>query len=249
MSLVFGSREVSVGPTVGFQGDVVGSPSPSSAYVSKHQLSSTSNPISTGEEENDKQRRRISCFSVDPDLSNSSDNSAIDGFDDDDDDSDDDESRSTTEVGEDDENEVRSKFKGSLCSMESLEDSLPIKRGLSNFFSGKSKSFASLSDATTVKSLEKTENPFNKRRRTLIACKWSRRAFYSSMNPVSMPLLALNEDEEEQSDLDHEVVKNNKEDDDDDDSDNSISYISHRERKIRSFKPSRCFSLTDLQQN
>lgn len=129
MSLVFDiSREVSVGSTLGFQGNDVIVSSSTEAYVSKHRLSSSSSSASSSNEEmKDLQQNRsmISCFSVDQDLSSSlSDSSSIDGLDDD---SDDDQSRSTVENGEENENEVRSKFKGSLCSMESLEDSLPIK--------------------------------------------------------------------------------------------------------------------------
>ncbi|XVF89467.1 hypothetical protein PTKIN_Ptkin19aG0132700 [Pterospermum kingtungense] len=94
-----------------------------------------------------------------------------------------------------------------LPSLACLEESLPIKRGLSNHYAGKSKSFVNLSDViSSVKDLQKTENPFNKRRRVLIAnkLKWSRKSssssssssssFYSWQNPNSMPLLAFNED-------------------------------------------------------
>ncbi|XP_020240307.1 uncharacterized protein LOC109819114 [Cajanus cajan] len=84
-----------------------------------------------------------------------------------------------------------------LASLDSLEDSLPIKRGLSNHFMGKSKSFTDLSQVNTVKELQKQENPFNKRRRVQIASKWSRKSsFYASSNPKSMPLLPLHEDED-----------------------------------------------------
>ncbi|CAI0414379.1 unnamed protein product [Linum tenue] len=94
---------------------------------------------------------------------------------------------------------------GSLGSIDALEDSLPPKKGLSNYFAGKSKSFASLSDAclavSQAKDLEKPEHPFNKRRRILMANKWSRRSsFYSWHNPKSMPLLTLNEDDDESGD-------------------------------------------------
>ncbi|GMI92416.1 hypothetical protein HRI_002910900 [Hibiscus trionum] len=95
---------------------------------------------------------------------------------------------------------VSSRASGSLGSLGSLEDSLPIKRGLSNHYAGKSKSFANLLDVSTVKEMEKAENPFNKRRRILLANKWCRSrksSFYSWQNPNSMPLLALNEDDEE----------------------------------------------------
>ncbi|MCL7027891.1 hypothetical protein MKW94_015426 [Papaver nudicaule] len=230
MSLVFDSRGVSVGPTVGFQGgsSVSGSPS---AYVSnKHRLSLSSSSSSSNEEEN----TRVSCFSVDPDLS--SDNSSIgEGLDD----------------SDDDENEVGSNnLNGALSSMDSLEDSLPIKRGLSNYFTGKSKSFGNLSEVTTLKSLAKTENPFNKRRRTLIAYKLSRSRsnFYSSVNPISMPLLTLHEDEDYQreEEEDEETDSDRNKDNDSEDSDSSVSNRNHRERKIKSYKPTRSFSLTDL---
>ncbi|CAJ1972204.1 unnamed protein product [Sphenostylis stenocarpa] len=94
------------------------------------------------------------------------------------------------------EEEVHNTLK-SFASLDSLEDSLPIKRGLSNHFMGKSKSFTDLSQVNTVKELQKQENPFNKRRRVQIASKWSRRSsFYTWSNPKSMPLLPLIEDED-----------------------------------------------------
>jgi len=72
-----------------------------------------------------------------------------------------------------------------------------LRRGLSNHFMGKSKSFTDLSQVNTVKELQKQENPFNKRRRVQMASKWSRRSsFYSWSNPKSMPLLPLLEDED-----------------------------------------------------
>jgi hypothetical protein len=58
--------------------------------------------------------------------------------------------------------------------MDALDDALPVKRGLSNFFSGKSRSFANLQDAasavSSARDLAKPENPFNKRRRVLRCC-------------------------------------------------------------------------------
>ncbi|KAI3956487.1 hypothetical protein MKX01_016900 [Papaver californicum] len=236
MSLVFyGSREVSVGPSVGFQG-VGSSPAPAAYVSNKHRLSLSSSSSSSSSNEEDI--TRISCFSVDPDLSS-------DNFSDSLDDSED-----------DDENEAGSNnLNGALCSMESLEDSLPIKRGLSNYFTGKSKSFGNLSEVTTVNSLVKTENPFNKRRRTLIAYKLSRsRNFYSSVNPTSMPLLTLHEDEDyqrEEEDEESEDSDRNKEDEseDSDSSNFNVSNRNHRERKIKSYKPTNSFSLTDLHEN
>lgn len=83
--------------------------------------------------------------------------------------------------------EVESKLKGPLDSMAELEDSLPIKRGLSNFFTGKSKSFTCLADVASVKELAKPENPYNKRRRNLLpySGSWERNRFHSSRNSSS----------------------------------------------------------------
>lgn len=116
---------------------------------------------------------------------------------------------------------------GTLVSFtSSLEDSLPIKRGLSNHYVGKSKSFGNLMEQTNInaKDLEKGENPFNKRRRLLIANKLRSRGrsmsvsnFYSWQNPNSMSLLAVQEhnevnhhnddDYEENEGGDHQTMK------------------------------------------
>lgn len=68
--------------------------------------------------------------------------------------------------------EAQSSFKGPLDTMEGLEEVLPIKRGISKFYNGKSKSFTSLSDATSVSSIKefaKPENPYTRKRKNLIA--------------------------------------------------------------------------------
>lgn len=121
------------------------------------------------------------------------------------------ESSSSIGVPEDseDENDEVSSCKGeesqlNKFSMDLFGDSLPIKRGLSNHYSGKSKSFANLSEVNTVKDLEKEDNPFNKRRRVLIVSKWSRRSFYSRHNPKSMPLLPILPDDDDDDDDDEE---------------------------------------------
>ncbi|KAG7564360.1 hypothetical protein ISN44_As10g011270 [Arabidopsis suecica] len=69
------------------------------------------------------------------------------------------------------ENEVESSYKGPLDMMESLEEALPIKRGISKFYKGKSKSFTSLSETASlpVKDLTKLENPYSRRRRNLLS--------------------------------------------------------------------------------
>lgn len=71
-------------------------------------------------------------------------------------------------------NEVESayKYNGPLHAIESLEQVLPIRRGISNFYNGKSKSFTSLADAATspsVKDIAKPENAYSRRRRNLLA--------------------------------------------------------------------------------
>ncbi|CAM9003295.1 unnamed protein product [Rhodiola kirilowii] len=142
--------------------------------------------------------------------------------------------------GEDD--DVQSQARSGLSSLDSLEDSLPIKRGLSNHFAGKSKSFTNLSAVGSVEDLKKVENPINKRRRTLMASKLARKAgkasFYGwSSHPTSMPLLALPED------------------DDDDDENEGVQTPSpinqghgNATMRMRSFKSPSCFCLTDLQE-
>ncbi|KAK7857303.1 hypothetical protein CFP56_018527 [Quercus suber] len=70
------------------------------------------------------------------------------------------------------ESEVQSSFKGPLDTMNALQEVLPLKRGISNFYSGRSKSFTSLADAssaTSIKDLEKVENPYTRKRKNLLA--------------------------------------------------------------------------------
>ncbi|KAF5461544.1 hypothetical protein F2P56_017631 [Juglans regia] len=165
--------------------------------------------------------------------------------------------------------EILSNFKGAgLGSLGSMEDTLPIKRGLSNHFTGKSKSFANLSEVNTLKDLKKSENPFNKRRRVLVAAKWSSRksSFYSSSNPKSMPLLVLNEEENE----DDEHLRRQQEypstssspssswsSSSSENKEQEQHHLSHQERvpktfidrRILNFKSNSCFSLSDLQEN
>ncbi|MCL7031100.1 hypothetical protein MKW94_000866 [Papaver nudicaule] len=74
-----------------------------------------------------------------------------------------------------DDAEVQSSYKGAgpFDSMDSLEDVLPIRKGISKFYCGKSKSFTSLSDATcssSIKEIAKPENVYSKKRKNLLAC-------------------------------------------------------------------------------
>ncbi|KAJ6854071.1 putative histone H3.v1 [Iris pallida] len=106
-----------------------------------------------------------------------------------------------------DENDRKIK-NGSFSSLSSLEESLPLKRGLSNYFSGKSRSFSNLSECgnADVGELAKPENPFNKRQRILTSL--SRRASCSSI-ATAMPSLfspqhAVKEEDEDEDEHEFE---------------------------------------------
>ncbi|KAJ8549221.1 hypothetical protein K7X08_032928 [Anisodus acutangulus] len=57
---------------------------------------------------------------------------------------------------------------GALQNMSSLLQELPFKRGLSKHYNGKSQSFTSLSNVTSLEDMAKPENPYNKK---LKSCK------------------------------------------------------------------------------
>ncbi|KAL8497072.1 hypothetical protein ACS0TY_020665 [Phlomoides rotata] len=66
--------------------------------------------------------------------------------------------------------EVQSLYKGPLDAMEALEEVLPIRKGISRFYNGKSKSFASLGDAAaSIKEIAKPENAYVRKRRNLVS--------------------------------------------------------------------------------
>ncbi|CAO2173444.1 unnamed protein product [Urochloa humidicola] len=176
-------------------------------------------------------------------------------------------SSDSSSIGENsgDEEEVESKVEGlgmiGLGTLESLEDALPIKRGISNFYAGKSKSFTSLAEAAAAKEIAKPENPFNKRRRVLAA--WNRRrASCSALATVYLPPLLA---------PDHTVVEEDDEEGADDEDDEQPGGSGLRSRRpptfpsprlsvhttggqmgrnpphASSFRSPRSFSMTDLQ--
>ena len=112
------------------------------------------------------------------------------------------------------------------------------RRGLSNFYVGKSKSFTSLAEAAATaaaKEIAKPENPFNKRRRVLAA--WSRRrASCSSLVTTYLPALLA---------PDHAVVEEDEEEecsDNEEDQEhrcNGNGGKSRRERNVPTFPPPR----------
>ncbi|GAV77878.1 hypothetical protein CFOL_v3_21346 [Cephalotus follicularis] len=149
---------------------------------------------------------------------------------------------------------VKSGLNGSLASLGSLEDSLPIKRGLSNYYAGRSKSFANLLDVSSVKDLVKAESPFNKRRRVLMANKWSRRSsFYSWQNPKSMPLLSLKEDNELEDEYKNPSPTSSSDDKEQELEERVLlppKLLHHRKLKpTTTFKSQSYFSLADLQES
>lgn len=123
---------------------------------------------------------------------------------------------------------------------------------------------------TNVNELKKQENPFNKRRRVLIASKLSRKSFYSCFNPKSMPLLRVDEDEDDEDEEDRGVDKEVMAKESPSSSCCSMeekknvqqdevmmrqfenrmpqTYASHMRLRLGSFK-SRSFSLADLQEH
>ncbi|XP_030541354.1 protein bfr2-like [Rhodamnia argentea] len=136
---------------------------------------------------------------------------------------------------------------GSFGSLAALEDSLPIKRGLSNHFSGKSKSFNNLSEAnlteavSSARDLEKPEHPFNKKRRIL---RWSKN-FPLLSTAKSMPLFPLSEEDD-----DHREGGDDGNGDGggegDGDGERGKAVAGRHWRKHSVFKSSSCFALSDL---
>lgn len=138
------------------------------------------------------------------------------------------------------------------------------RRGLSSHFDGKSKSFTDLSRVSSLNELQKQESPFNKRRRVLIASKFSTKSsFYSWSNPKSMPLLPLTEDRDDEDDNDYEDYEQEKTrkvpstSSSSSSSSSSLSedkkqipesYAAEMRLRLRSFK-SRSLSLADLQED
>ncbi|GAU44098.1 hypothetical protein TSUD_123850 [Trifolium subterraneum] len=68
-----------------------------------------------------------------------------------------------------------------LNNMSSLFQQLPIKRGLSKFYQGKSQSFTSLTNVKSLEDLVKPESPYNKK---LKSCK-SYGGFYENQDSIS----------------------------------------------------------------
>ncbi|KAJ4848795.1 hypothetical protein Tsubulata_047280 [Turnera subulata] len=97
-------------------------------------------------------------------------------------DSDDDSGDETTEV-------QSSRKEGPLDSMDVLQEVLPIRRGISKFYNGKSKSFTSLEDASSVSSVKdfaKPESLFNRKRKNMLVHRDKNRNFPSRDNVTGL---------------------------------------------------------------
>lgn len=126
------------------------------------------------------------------------------------------------------------------------------RRGLSNHYKGKSKSFGNLGEIGSVKEVAKQENPLNKRRRLQICNKLARRSFYSWQNPKSMPLLPVNEDddddEEDDEDLKSGFDENKSSSDEEGEGGRGrVKAVMRKPSfKNRAFQSRSCFALSDL---
>ncbi|CAN8284155.1 unnamed protein product [Cochlearia groenlandica] len=154
---------------------------------------------------------------------------------------------SSSSIGESNDDDDVSDQGGFDSFSSSLEDSLPNKRGLSNHYVGKSKSFGNLMEAKNfdAKDLEKTENPLNKKRRLIIANKMKLRGkrsfsasnFYTWQNPNSLPLLALQESNRDRKE----------EEGDGDDNDDQTTMMMKNKRDLI-VQTHSCFCLSSLQE-
>ncbi|KAK8513735.1 hypothetical protein V6N13_002458 [Hibiscus sabdariffa] len=83
----------------------------------------------------------------------------------------DDSGESQSDDGDSPEAEVQSQPKGPLDTVDALEEVLPMRKGISQYYNGKSKSFTCLADAaaaSSVKDFAKPEDPYNKKRKNLL---------------------------------------------------------------------------------
>ncbi|KAH0644985.1 hypothetical protein KY284_032869 [Solanum tuberosum] len=95
---------------------------------------------------------------------------------------------------DDDSQEVESPF----TSIQPLHQVLPIRKGMSRFYNGKSKSFTSLREASTsssAKELAKPENAsyINKKRRNILACRLPNKKNHTGISKKKhIGILAMN---------------------------------------------------------
>ncbi|KAE8687595.1 hypothetical protein F3Y22_tig00111013pilonHSYRG00204 [Hibiscus syriacus] len=105
-------------------------------------------------------------------------------------DDDDDVSGRSSDGGDCEENEVQSSYKGPLDMMNSLEQVLPMRRSISSFYNGKSRSYTSLAEVNSVSSIKdiaKPETVYTRRRRNLLAINhiWDKNRSKRLIRPIS----------------------------------------------------------------
>ncbi|KAE8671377.1 hypothetical protein F3Y22_tig00111957pilonHSYRG00018 [Hibiscus syriacus] len=104
--------------------------------------------------------------------------------------SDDDDSGRSSDGVDCEENEVQSSYKGPLDRMNSIEQVLPMRRSISSFYNGKSRSYTSLAEANSVSSIKdiaKPETAYTRRRRNLLAINhiWDKNRSKRLIRPIS----------------------------------------------------------------
>ncbi|VFQ83102.1 unnamed protein product [Cuscuta campestris] len=72
----------------------------------------------------------------------------------------------------------------SLFDMSSLKNQLPTRKGLSRFYNGKSESFTSLSEVTSIQDLPKKETPYTRRKKGCKSLRAGLDAFKSHTSPT-----------------------------------------------------------------
>ncbi|EEF46150.1 protein OXIDATIVE STRESS 3 LIKE 2 [Ricinus communis] len=115
------------------------------------------------------------------------------------------------------ESEVQSVYKGKIDLLDALEDALPIRRGVSKFYSGRSKSFACVAGASSyssIKDIAKPDNAYIRIRRSNLAFKLrhqggiSKRPIGSSPSALALGGVALSRSESIHSSTDSDSSSN-----------------------------------------
>ncbi|KAL3655802.1 hypothetical protein CASFOL_000198 [Castilleja foliolosa] len=147
-------------------------------------------------------------------------------------------------LGDDDE-EVESKYKGPLDAMDALEQVLPIRRGISRFYDGKSKSFASLaeiSSSSSIKEIVKPNNAYTRKRTNMVARNLT--PLRANGNSVGISKRMMTSGSGRSAALALAVALNNSERDHNNKM-QTVVISSH----VKDFCSLRSFSLADLQQH
>ncbi|XP_047318254.1 uncharacterized protein LOC124921626 [Impatiens glandulifera] len=82
-----------------------------------------------------------------------------------------------------DDDEEQETISSPLTDMSTLLQHLPIKRGLSKHYDGKSQSFTSLSSVKCLEDLPKVENSYNNKKKLKSCRSYGGLMFYSDQNP------------------------------------------------------------------